>query len=116
MAKPRVTTELVLAGHPAVRHVIPPRVKHLSTLLMAGAIPHLQRHVAVRTPVLVSCPLLRERQAEVEQGMLVPRDVAHEHAHLAVVNFAPVTAPLALDADRVRAALGEATGIERDEA
>jgi hypothetical protein len=54
---------------------------------MAGLIPHLGRHVAVLTPVLVSCPLLRERQAEVEHGMLVPRDVAHEHAHLAVVNL-----------------------------
>src|SRR2546425_11731148 len=112
MAKPRVATELVIAGHPAVRHVLTPRVKHLYTLLMAGLIPHLRRYVAIRTPVLVSCPLLREPQAEVEQGMLVPRDVAHEHTDLAVVNFSPVTAPLALDADRVRE-IGRASCRER---
>src|SRR5256886_8355743 len=48
--------------------------------------------------------------------MVVVRDVAHEHADLAVVNFAPVATPLALDAHRVRAAFGDTTGIESDDA
>jgi len=44
--------------------------------------------------------------------MVVVRDVAHEHADLAVVNLAPVATPLALSAHRMRPALGEATGVE----
>ena len=61
-------------------------------------------------------PTLRQRQTEVEQGVLVARDVAHEHADLAVVNLTSVATPLALDAHRVRAALGETTRIEGDDA
>jgi hypothetical protein len=36
---------------------------------------------------------------EVEQGMVVATDVAHEHADLAVIDLASVAAPLALHAD-----------------
>jgi len=48
--------------------------------------------------------------------MLLRTDVAHEHADLAVVDFASVAAPLPFDAHGVRAALGEAAGIEGDDA
>ena len=48
--------------------------------------------------------------------MVTATDVAHEDADLAVVDLAAVPAPLALDPDRVRAALREATGIEGDDA
>jgi hypothetical protein len=48
--------------------------------------------------------------------MVVARDVAHENAHLAVVDLAPVATPLTLDAYRVRAALGKTAGIEGDDA
>ena len=48
--------------------------------------------------------------------MVVARDVPHEHAHLAVVDLAPVATPLALHPHRMRAPLGEAAGIEGDDA
>jgi hypothetical protein len=48
--------------------------------------------------------------------MVVLRDVAHEHADLAVVDLASVAAPLALDAYRVRTAFGETAGIESEDA
>jgi di/tripeptidase len=47
--------------------------------------------------------------------MLMITDIAHEDAHLAVVDFAPVPTPLTLDPDRVRATLGEAAWIEGDD-
>jgi hypothetical protein len=46
----------------------------------------------------------------------VARDVPHEDPHLAVIDFAAVAAPLALDAHRRRAAFGETARIEGDEA
>ena len=67
-------------------------------------------------PLLVVRPLLRERQPEVEQRMVVFRDIAHEDADLAVIDFAPVPTPLPFDPDRVRAALGETARIEGDDA
>ena len=115
MAKLRVATQFIIAGHPAVWHLIPPRVEHLQTLLLSRLIPYLQRHVAFLASLLVPCPVLGQGQAEVEQGMVVARDVAHEDADLAVVDLAPVAAPLALDAHRMRPALGEATRIEGDD-
>ena len=42
--------------------------------------------------------------------------VAHEHADLAVIDFASVPTPLAFDPDRMGAALGETTRIEGDNA
>jgi hypothetical protein len=48
--------------------------------------------------------------------MLMITDIAHEDAHLAVVDFAPVPTPLAFDPDRVRTALGETARIEGDDA
>ena len=68
------------------------------------------------TPLLVSCPVLGEGQAEVEQGMIVARHVPHVHAHLAVVDLAPVATPLTLHPHRVGAPLWETAGIEGDDA
>jgi hypothetical protein len=65
---------------------------------------------------LVSCPLLREGQAEVEHGMLLARDVSHEDADLTGVDLAPVATPWTFDPHRVRAALGKTAGIEGDDA
>src|SRR6266478_10102804 len=48
--------------------------------------------------------------------MVVTRDVPHEDADLAVVDLAPVATPLALDAYRVRAPLGETTGSKGNDA
>ena len=48
--------------------------------------------------------------------MVVTRDVPHEDADLAGVDLAPVAAPLALHAHRMRAALGKTAGIEGDDA
>ena len=44
------------------------------------------------------------------------RDVAHEDTDLALVDLPPVATPLALHPHRMRAALGEAAGIEGDNA
>jgi hypothetical protein len=54
--------------------------------------------------------------AEVEQGMVVVRDVAHADTDLAVVDLPPVATPLALHPHGVRAALGETAGIEGNDA
>ena len=48
--------------------------------------------------------------------MVVARDVRHEDAHLAVIDFAAVAAPLALHAHRMPASLREAAGIKGDDA
>jgi hypothetical protein len=48
--------------------------------------------------------------------MIVAGHLAHRDPDLAVVDLAPVPAPLALDPDRVRAALREAAGIKGDDA
>src|SRR5216683_2121533 len=97
-------------------HLSTPLVEHLQALRLSCVIAHLRRYVAFLASWLVLCPLLRQRQAEVEQDMVVVRDVAHEHADLAVVHLAPVATPLALSAHRMRPALGEATGVEGDDA
>jgi hypothetical protein len=49
-------------------------------------------------------------------GSQRPLERGHEDANLAVVDFAPVAAPLAFDPDRVRASLGETARIEGDDA
>src|SRR5215471_14046227 len=46
--------------------------------------------------------------------MLLISNVAHEDADLTVVDFAPMPTPLAFNADRMGAALGETTRIEGD--
>src|SRR4029434_3485107 len=48
--------------------------------------------------------------------MVLCRDVAHKHADLAGIDLAPVAAPLAFDAHRMRAAFGETARIEGDDA
>jgi hypothetical protein len=78
-------------------------------------IPHLRWDMAFRTPLRIPCPVLGQGQAEVEQGMVVARDVPHEDAHLAVIDFASVTAPLALHAHRMPAPFREAAGIKGDD-
>jgi len=113
--KLRVATQLIITRDPAVRHLLSPRVEHLQTLFLPRLIAYLQRHVACLASLLVAGPLLRQKQAEVEQDMVVVRDVAHEDADLAVVHLAPVAAPLPLYSHRMRPALGEATGIEGDD-
>src|SRR5439155_17906191 len=101
--KPRVPTQLIITGDPAVRHLIPPRVKHLQALLVAGLILNLWRHVAFLASKLVPCPLLGQGQTEVEQGMVVATDISHKDADLAVIDLPPVATPLALHPDRMRA-------------
>src|SRR4029450_5078934 len=116
VAKLRVATPFIIAGDPAVWHLIPPRVEHLQTLFLSRLIAYLQRHVACLASLLVPCPVCAQGQAEVEQGMVVLTDVAHEHADLAVIDFAAVAAPLPFDAHRMRAAFGETAGIESEDA
>ncbi len=47
--------------------------------------------------------------------MIVARHVPHEDAYLAVVDFASVATPLALDPHRMRPALGKAARIKGDD-
>src|SRR2546429_5851219 len=61
-----------------MRHLFPPRVEHLHALFLPCLISYFQRHMACLASLLVSCPVLGQRQAEVKQGMVVARDVAHE--------------------------------------
>src|SRR5262249_3266741 len=91
-----------------------PLIKHLQTLRLSRLIAYVWRHMAFLAPLLVSCPLPRQVQTEVEQGMVMVRDVAHEDADLAVVDLPPVATPLALHPHRMHAALGEAAGIKGD--
>src|SRR5712691_4070467 len=97
VTQPRVATQLVIAGDPAVRYLITPRVEHFSTLLVSRVIPLLLWHVTFLASLLVLCPILGQGQAKVEQGMVEATDVSHEDADLAIVDFASVTTPLALD-------------------
>src|SRR5262249_36096678 len=114
--KLRVATQLIITRDPAVGYLFPPRVEHLQALLLSRVIPYLLGHVACLASKLVVCPFLGQIQAEIEQGMVVVRDVSHEHADLAIIDLPPVATPLALDPDRVRAAFGKAARIESDDA
>src|SRR5258708_20745854 len=99
-----------------MRHLITPRVEHLQTLLLTRLVANLWRDVACLASWLVACPVLGEGQAEVEHGMIVLRDVAHEDADLAIVDLPPVATPLPFDAHRARAPVGETPGITPDDA
>src|SRR5262249_4837412 len=99
-----------------VRHLLPPRVEHLQALRLARVIPYLRRDVALRTPLCIPRPVLGQRQAEVEQGMVVARDVAPEHTDLAVIDLTPLAAPLRRHPVRRRAAFGEPARIAGDDA
>jgi len=48
--------------------------------------------------------------------MVLLRDIAHEDTDLAVVDLTSVTAPLPLDAHRMRTALGKTARIKGDNA
>jgi hypothetical protein len=87
-----VSAQLIITRDPAVRHLIPLRVEHLHTLLLAGLVPHLRWHVACLASSLVPCPVLGHGQTEVKQRMVLVTDVAHEDAHLAVVDGYPLKA------------------------
>ena len=111
-----MAAQLIITGDPAVGYLLTPRVQHLQALLMPRLIVDLGRHVAFLAPLLVPHPLLGQGQTEVEHGMIVLRDVTHEHTDLAVVDLASVPAPLAFHPHRMRAALGKAARIEGDDA
>src|SRR5215471_14054794 len=64
VTKLRVAPQLIVPRHPAVRHLLAPRVEHLQALLVPRVILHLQRDVARRTPWRIPCPVLGQGQAE----------------------------------------------------
>ena len=97
-----------------MRDLLAPQVEHLQTLLMSRAILHLLWHMACLAPLLVSCPVLGEGQAEVEQGMIAARHVPHVDADLTVVDLAAVATPLPFHPHRMRPPLREAAGIKGD--
>jgi hypothetical protein len=111
-----VATEFIIAGDPTMWDLRTPHVEHLQTLLLARLVTNLWWDVACLAPLLIACPLLREVQPEVEQGMLLISNVAHEDTDLTVVDFAPMATPLAFDPDRMDTPLGETARIEGDDA
>src|SRR2546429_5469084 len=74
VAKLCVAAQLIITRDPAMGYLLPPRVEHLQALLLSRVIPYLLWHVACLASKLVVCPCLGQRQAEVEQGMIVLRD------------------------------------------
>src|SRR4029453_14343808 len=90
LAKPRVAPQLIISRDPAMWHLLTPLIKHLQALLLPCVIANLWRDVTCLAPLLITCPFLGQGQPEVEQGMLIIRNVAHEDADLAVVDFAPM--------------------------
>src|SRR4030095_11764750 len=68
------------------------------------------------TSVGVPRPLFGKDQPEVEQGMIAARHLSHVHPHLTVVDLPPVATPLPLHPYRVGTPLGEAAGVEGDDA
>src|SRR5262249_42838615 len=82
VAKPRVAAQFIITGDPAVRHLFPPRVEHLQALLLPCVIPHLWPDVACLASLRIAGPLFGQRQTEVEQGMVLLRDIAHEDTEL----------------------------------
>src|SRR5262245_22311091 len=114
VTKPGVTTQFIVTHHPAMRDLRAPQVEYFQALLLPGVVVYLLGHMAGVAPVGVPCPRLRQRQAEVEQGMVVARHIPHEDTHLAVIDFAAVAAPLTFHPHRMRAPLREAAGIKGD--
>src|SRR5215510_6763443 len=106
--------QFIVTRHPAVRDLLSPQVEHLQTLVLSRAILHLLWHVAFFAPLWVACPVSRERQAEVEQGMIPARHVPHVHADLTVVDLASVASPLPFHPHRMSPPLREAAGIKGD--
>src|SRR5262249_14088557 len=107
---------VIMRGGRGGGYLLSRRVEHLQALLVPRVIPYLRRDMALRTPLCIPCPVLGQGQAEVEHGMGVARDVPHEDADLAVVDFTPVATPLALHPHRMWAPLGKAAGIKGDNA
>ena len=66
LAKPRVATELIIAGDPTVWDVHAPGVEHLQALFLTRLVTYLWRHMACLASLLVASPLLRQGQPEVE--------------------------------------------------
>src|SRR5262249_60918197 len=85
LTKPRVATELIITGDPTMWDVRAPCVEHLQALFLAGLVTHLWRGGACVAPLLGAWPFLGEIQPEVEPGMLIITNIAHENAHPALV-------------------------------
>src|SRR5262249_16069562 len=96
-AKPCVAPQFIIPCHPAVGYLVPPRLQHLQTLLVARLIAHVFGYVAGLASWRIPGPVCGQGQAEVEQGMVVATAIAHEHADLAVIALAPVATPLPFD-------------------
>src|SRR5262249_47306434 len=90
VAQPRVASQFIVTRHPAVRDLCSPQIEHLHTLVLSRAILHLLWHVAYCAPLWVSCPVAREGQTEVEQGMIPAQHVPHADADLTVVDLPAV--------------------------
>jgi hypothetical protein len=70
------------------------------------------RNARLPAPRAILRPHPRHVQADIDQRMFTPRDLAQKNPHLAVIGLAQTTAPLSLHADRLVPFLGERRRIE----
>jgi hypothetical protein len=83
----RVAAQLIVTRDLTMRDVFTPQVEHLHTLVGSRVVLHLLRPMAGVASLLIPGPFLGKVQPEVEQGVIVARDVPHVDAHLAVVHL-----------------------------
>src|SRR5271165_7337353 len=113
-AKTRGTAHLIVSGYPAVWQSFPALVKHLQGELVTGAELDFLGHPRRFATGAVFRPFLVKVQTCIYERMSLPRDISHEDADLAVVNFAKPAAPLLRDAHRLGPFLGKCRRVEND--
>ncbi len=88
--------------------------EHLQAQLMPRAIANFLGNARLLSSLFILRPILGKKQTRIDQGMLLGRHISHVDGHLAVIDFAEPTAPLAPDADRFRSRFWKSRGIEND--
>ena len=77
---------------------------------------HFLGHARLGAAALALGPVLRQEHPEINQGVLAARDIAEVDADLAVLDLAESSAPLPLNAHRLRSLFGEGGRIENQHA
>src|SRR5262249_38703881 len=104
---PGTTAHLVVPGDPGVRQRRALLVQHSQGQLMPSAEANLFGYARLAAAFAVAGPLLGQVEANIDQGVLGPRDVAEVDADRAVVDLAQSATPLPGHADRLGSLLGE---------
>src|SRR5262249_51260965 len=112
LAEVGAASHLVVAGDPTVRQQTALFVEHLEGQFVPGGEADLFGHAGLLAASFVPGPLLRQEEAEIDQGVALMADVAEVDADLAIVDLAEPAAPLTLHADGLVALLDEGGGVE----